>query len=679
MSFLQPWMLWALPLVLLPILIHLINRYRHNSVPWGAMMFLVSAKRMNQGMARIRYVLIMLLRMLAIAVLIFAVGRPLATGGLAGLGGMPDATIVLLDRSASMETKDLQTGQSRRSTALVKLADLLETRGYGNELLLLDSASDEVHRLAAPGDLLDLPATQPTATSADVPGMLQRALDHLEQNEAGRADVWICSDLRENDWDPTSGRWAAIRAQAAAMSAVSCRLLAYGDVAADNLAIRVTNVRRQQRGDDAELLLDVSVSSNAIPGSGVPVRRVPIEFQIQDVASVLPVDVDANGIEVIGHSIPIDGQLVEGWGSVSISGDSNALDNRFYFAFADHPQSRATVVAEDARVGRAIRRALRIPSESGRQHEVDLLTLEQAAEIDWQRIGLLVWQGPLPTGSTADQLAEFVDAGRAVLFLPPERPDDAALFGLRWHSWEKLAGQERTLSSWRADTDLLQNVGSGDALPLDDVRVYSCCLLDQTGDSGPFVLAEVGDGITLLARADGIRGAAWFLTTQPVGPYSTLERDGIAFYVMLQRALVRGMAALSGAQQRDASAEVAEDCASLDVVTSQKPGVGVSERGLQAGVYQGAGVLLAVNRSAQEDAAPPLPDATVDALFEGVSYRRIDDALGDDSSLASEIWRAFLFAMLIALVLEAVLCLPARERPRGMGRERMSPVPGGAS
>ena len=129
MSFLQPWMLWALPLVLLPILIHLINRYRHNSVPWGAMMFLVSAKRMNQGMARIRYVLIMLLRMLAIAVLIFAVGRPLATGGLAGLGGMPDATIVLLDRSASMETKDLQTGQSRRSTALVKLADLLLPNG----------------------------------------------------------------------------------------------------------------------------------------------------------------------------------------------------------------------------------------------------------------------------------------------------------------------------------------------------------------------------------------------------------------------------------------------------------------------------------------------------------------------------------------------------------------------
>ena len=121
MNFLQPWILYALPLMALPILIHLINRHRHRSVDWAAMMFLVSAKRMNKGMARLRYVLIMLLRMLAIAVLVFAVSRPLATGSLGSLGmGKPDATLVLLDRSASMECQDLQTGESKRPTALRK-------------------------------------------------------------------------------------------------------------------------------------------------------------------------------------------------------------------------------------------------------------------------------------------------------------------------------------------------------------------------------------------------------------------------------------------------------------------------------------------------------------------------------------------------------------------------------
>ena len=122
MSFLQPWLLIGLPLIGLPLVIHLINQRRHRSVPWGAMLFLMSAKRMNQGMARLRYFLIMAMRMIAIAALVFALSRPLASGGWGGLGmTKPDATLILLDRSASMETQDLQTGESKRSTALNKL------------------------------------------------------------------------------------------------------------------------------------------------------------------------------------------------------------------------------------------------------------------------------------------------------------------------------------------------------------------------------------------------------------------------------------------------------------------------------------------------------------------------------------------------------------------------------
>ena len=49
MTFLQPLILIALPLMALPILIHLINQHRHRTVPWAAMMFLVSAKRINRG------------------------------------------------------------------------------------------------------------------------------------------------------------------------------------------------------------------------------------------------------------------------------------------------------------------------------------------------------------------------------------------------------------------------------------------------------------------------------------------------------------------------------------------------------------------------------------------------------------------------------------------------------
>ena len=45
MTFLQPYLLWGLPLVLVPVIIHLINRLRHKPQPWAAMMFLLQATR----------------------------------------------------------------------------------------------------------------------------------------------------------------------------------------------------------------------------------------------------------------------------------------------------------------------------------------------------------------------------------------------------------------------------------------------------------------------------------------------------------------------------------------------------------------------------------------------------------------------------------------------------------
>ena len=31
--------------------------------------------------------------------------------------------------------------------------------------------------------------------------MLQAARDYIKANKAGRTEIWICSDLRENDWN----------------------------------------------------------------------------------------------------------------------------------------------------------------------------------------------------------------------------------------------------------------------------------------------------------------------------------------------------------------------------------------------------------------------------------------------------------------------------------------------
>src|SRR6187200_648804 len=157
MSFLQPWLLAALPLVALPIIIHLINQRRFQTIPWAAMMFLLAAQRMARGYSRLRQWLIMLFRVLAVAGLVLAISRPLASGWL-GLvaGGKADTTIVLLDRSPSMQERAAGSGESKLETGKQQLVRILSTLG-SNRWVLIDGASRATHELESPAELLSLP------------------------------------------------------------------------------------------------------------------------------------------------------------------------------------------------------------------------------------------------------------------------------------------------------------------------------------------------------------------------------------------------------------------------------------------------------------------------------------------------------------------------------------------
>ncbi len=655
MNFLQPLALIALPLMLLPIIIHLINQQRHRTVPWAAMMFLMTAKRMSKGMARLRHILILLMRTLAIAALIFAISRPLSGGWLGSIGlAKPDVTMVLLDRSASMETQDLQAGESKRSTALKKLAQLLEQGDYGTHLILIDSATGQLQEIDSPKALLSLPMTESSATSANIPGMFESALTYLKANNSGRADVWLCSDLHENDWNVDSGRWDAIREELAQLDGVHHFLLAYSAPSSNNLSVRVENVQRWQRGNEAELILDVMVRNE---DSNAMTRKVPIEFEVNNVRSVVEVELDVRGASLQGHRIPIDGTLTSGWGSVGLPGDANPLDNRFFFVFSEPPVRKSVIVSDDVRTGEAFRRALAIPPDARLQHQTDVIPANRVGEIDWENTGLLIWQAALPNGLVVEQIQNFVNSGRVAIFFPPRQNAGAQMFDSRWDDWQTPDEQTVQISWWRGDADLLAHVDSGNPLPLNELRTYRYRAIESTGT----LLARFSDDAPLLTRVNTNHGAVYFCSTLPTAQFSSLERDGIVFYVMLQRALAEGCRALTDASQRDAAPDALSDREQWEAIAPEGDAVSLSQRGLHAGVYRDEAYWIAVNRSQAEDSAKASPVETVDALFDGLSYRRIDVEVGDTSSLANELWRTFLIAMAIALIVEAVLSLPSKK------------------
>lgn len=657
MSFLQPWLLVGLPLAALPIIIHLINQRRFQTIHWAAMMFLLAAQRMARGYSRLRQWLIMLFRMLALATLVFAVSRPLASGWLGlAVGGRADTTMILLDRSPSMQHRGAG-GDSKLDTGRRQLVQTLQTVGSAR-WVLIESTSHQPRELEAPSALLELPEAGPVSASADLPAMLQAAYDYIRDNHTGRTEIWICSDLRSNDWNAESGRWAALRdAFLSLPQAVRIHLLAYPQTA-PNVSVRVADVRRRQTSEGAELLLSLHLARF---GDDEQKAEVPVQIEIEGARSTVTMELAGHHAELKDHRIALESYRHRGWGRVSIPADANVADDDFYFVFDDPPPQHTIVVSEDRQAARPLQLAAEIGPDPALRCSAESLTPEQLTSVDWSGASLLIWHAPLPDESSARLVQAFVHRGGVAVFFPPANPGAEELFGVRWQAWKE--GSDRVpVTSWRNDEDLLARTLSGAALPVGQLDVHRYCRL-----SGELTaLATLAGGSPLLARAPTPRGAAYFWTTTASPRDSSFATGGIVIYAFVQRALAQGSLALSTAHQLDAGNPEGfnpDDWARLS------EGEGLStEAAYDRGAYGASGQLLAVNRTNAEDAAKPLEAVRVDELFQGLDYARVDDQAGSLASLVQEIWRAFLMAMFVALIAEALLCMPPRARAAEAGR-----------
>jgi uncharacterized membrane protein len=101
MGFLNPWLLFGTAAVAVPIIIHLLNRFRHRQVEWGAMELLRRALVIRSRQVKLEDLILLLLRCLAVLLLALAVSRPTLTA--ANLGNQNDtAMCIVVDCSYSM-------------------------------------------------------------------------------------------------------------------------------------------------------------------------------------------------------------------------------------------------------------------------------------------------------------------------------------------------------------------------------------------------------------------------------------------------------------------------------------------------------------------------------------------------------------------------------------------------
>jgi hypothetical protein len=384
--------------------------------------------------------------------------------------------------------------------------------------------------------------------------------------------------------------------------------------------------------------------------------RIPLTFVINGARSVQELPLTGNRLIRNGHTIPIDRDTPQGWGSVELPHDTNAADNSWKFVYSESTGKKSLIVADDPEVGEMLRIACSAAPDGRSPDAAQIVAADQLAETDWHDVSLVLWQAPLPVGDVASQLESFVAAGGSLICFPPEQTGTQQLLGARWTQWTGAGGTSGALvARWKTDDDLLANVRSGAPLPVGQLKIYQHCGLESDKATA---IAVLDGGQALLNRLQTDQGAVWFCSTLPKAACSSLVTDGITFYIMIQRALARGAASTGSVQQQECRPRDAQVTARWKPLDDWSRNVPVSGRAEREGLYQLDTTLLAINRPEAEDQRESLLPETMEQLLAGLEWQQIDGrALGEDT-LASEVWRIFLTLMIAALLAEAVLCVP---------------------
>ena len=240
MTFFNPLLLLAGLGVALPILAHLLNRHQVQHTPWAAMQFLNRNVRVRSRQLRLKDILLLVLRCLAVLLVGLALAKPVmkeAEGVAASLGERRAGVIIALDASYSMQHSDGSTTRFER--ALEQIRAIAEGIHAGDPVCLVLLGAE--HKVVARNMAFDserfeaiLDAQQATPESLDLDSVPMRLKELAEGMDAPQKEIYIVTDMQEQDWNSRPA-WLSDAFKELGQSAATFIVPVRGDP--DNLAI----------------------------------------------------------------------------------------------------------------------------------------------------------------------------------------------------------------------------------------------------------------------------------------------------------------------------------------------------------------------------------------------------------------------------------------------------------
>ena len=217
-GFLNPGLAIGATLAAVPLVIHLLNRQRHRPQRWAAMRFVLAAYKKTRRRVQLENLLLLLLRMLAVAAIAFAVARPFASGDspLAGLREERRDLIIIVDGSASTGYReDIESVFERIVERATELVDALDD-GRGDRVRLVFAGSrSRVYPWTGPTDARSIlqTLTSPLDESLDLAVAIGEVVSILADEErrgvSSATDIRLLTDLQERTFNPVSAAASA--------------------------------------------------------------------------------------------------------------------------------------------------------------------------------------------------------------------------------------------------------------------------------------------------------------------------------------------------------------------------------------------------------------------------------------------------------------------------------------
>ena len=275
LGFLNTVFLFGLAAMVLPIIIHILNRRRLRRVPFSSLEFIVELSQRRMSKVNLRRWIVLLLRTLAIILIVLAFARPTirTSAALFMPGNAPKHVVICLDASMSMSAEH-ETGTA--FTLAKNIARKVVDDAGGNDLIdvIVCGATNESvfgtgtrNKQVVKNTIDALEVTkEPTVLSRGI----ELALEQIGQSDKETGEIYVISDFRETADSvlaadvPDEVRVIALPVYTEAIDNVSIdnvftprKLIRPGEVV--RIGVAVTNHSRQ---NDAEAAIELVIDGN---------------------------------------------------------------------------------------------------------------------------------------------------------------------------------------------------------------------------------------------------------------------------------------------------------------------------------------------------------------------------------------------------------------------------------